>query len=49
MHMNSSCADAASGWLCRALSFAARLNEKGAGGRIEHFELSYGDGGIMIA
>ena|SRR5438105_1286981 len=36
-------------WLCRAFGFEVRLKVVGDGGRIEHSELTYGDGLIMVA
>ena len=42
-------AAAAIKWLCKAFNFQVRLQVEGAGGRIEHCELSYGEGVIMIA
>jgi uncharacterized glyoxalase superfamily protein PhnB len=43
--------DAASAidWLCRAFDFEVRLKVEGAGGRIEHSELVYGEGLVMVA
>ena len=38
---------AAIDWLCRAFGFEVRLKVVGDGGRIEHSELTYGDGLIM--
>jgi uncharacterized glyoxalase superfamily protein PhnB len=35
-------------WLCDALDFELRLKVEGEGGRIEHSELTYGDGVIMV-
>ncbi|MEY2935091.1 MAG: hypothetical protein RL033_5840 [Pseudomonadota bacterium] len=35
-------------WLCRAFGFEVRLKVEGEGGRLEHAELVYGDGLIMI-
>src|SRR3954451_18236653 len=35
-------------WLCRAFGFEVRLKIEGDGGRIEHSELVYGDGLIMV-
>jgi uncharacterized glyoxalase superfamily protein PhnB len=35
-------------WLCRAFGFEVRLKVEGEGGRVEHAELVYGDGLIMI-
>lgn len=42
-------AAAAIDWLCKAFKFQVRLRVDGDGGRIEHCELTYGDGVIMIA
>src|SRR5437763_11758334 len=36
-------------WLCRAFGFEVRLKVEGDGGRIEHSELTYGDGLVMVA
>jgi uncharacterized glyoxalase superfamily protein PhnB len=36
-------------WLCRAFGFEVRLKVEGEGGRIEHSELTYGEGLIMVA
>jgi uncharacterized glyoxalase superfamily protein PhnB len=36
-------------WLCRAFGFEVRLKVEGDGGRIEHCELVFGDGLIMLA
>ena len=36
-------------WLCRAFGFEVRLKVEGDGGRIEHSELVFGDGVIMVA
>lgn len=41
-------AAAAIDWLCRAFGFEVRLRIEGEGGRIEHSELSYGEGLIMV-
>lgn len=41
-------AAAAIDWLCRAFGFEVRLRVEGEGGRIEHSELVYGDGLIMV-
>ncbi len=41
-------APAAIDWLGRAFGFEVRLRVDGEGGRIEHAELQYGDGLIMI-
>jgi uncharacterized glyoxalase superfamily protein PhnB len=35
-------------WLCEAFGFEVRLKIEGEGGRIEHSELTYGDGLIMV-
>lgn len=35
-------------WLCEAFGFRVRLRIEGEGGRIEHSELTYGDGLVMI-
>ena len=35
-------------WLCRAFGFEIRLKVEGEDGRIEHSELSYGEGLIMV-
>ena len=35
-------------WLCRAFGFEVRLKVEGEGGRIEHSELEYGEGLIMV-
>ena len=35
-------------WLCAAFDFEVRLLIEGEGGRIEHSELTYGDGLIMV-
>lgn len=40
---------AAIDWLCRAFGFEVRLKVEGEGGRIEHSELHYGDGLIMVS
>jgi len=42
-------AAAAIDWLCNAFGFEVRIKVEGDAGRIEHCELSYGDGVIMIA
>jgi uncharacterized glyoxalase superfamily protein PhnB len=39
---------AAIDWLCRAFGFSVRLLVEGEGGRIEHSELDFGDGLIMV-
>jgi uncharacterized glyoxalase superfamily protein PhnB len=36
-------------WLCEAFGFEIRLKIQGEGGRIEHSELTYGEGVIMVA
>jgi uncharacterized glyoxalase superfamily protein PhnB len=35
-------------WLCNAFAFDLRLKIEGEGGRIEHSELTYGEGLIMV-
>ena len=35
-------------WLCRAFGFEVRLKVEGPGGRIEHSELTFGEGLIMV-
>lgn len=35
-------------WLCRAFGFEVRLKIEGEGGRIEHSELTYGEGVVMV-
>jgi len=35
-------------WLCQAYGFGLRLKVEGDGGRIEHSELTYGDGVVMV-
>ncbi len=42
--------DAASAidWLCKAFGFEVRLKVEGEGGRIEHSELVFGEGLIMV-
>jgi uncharacterized glyoxalase superfamily protein PhnB len=42
-------AAAAIDWLCSAFGFEVRLKVEGENGRIEHCELSLGDGLIMLA
>jgi uncharacterized glyoxalase superfamily protein PhnB len=42
-------AAAAIDWLCDAFGFQIRLKVEGENGRIEHCELEYGDGLLMIA
>jgi uncharacterized glyoxalase superfamily protein PhnB len=39
---------AAIDWLCRTFGFELRLKVEGEGGRIEHSELTFGDGLIMV-
>jgi uncharacterized glyoxalase superfamily protein PhnB len=39
---------AAIDWLCRTFGFEVRLKVEGEGGRIEHCELEFGDGLIMV-
>src|SRR5580704_10311232 len=41
-------APAAIDFLCRAFGFEVRLKIEGEGGRIEHSELVYGEGLIMV-
>jgi uncharacterized glyoxalase superfamily protein PhnB len=41
-------AAAAIDWLCRAFGFEVRLKVEGDKGRIEHSELAFGDGLIMV-
>lgn len=36
-------------WLCEAFGFEVRLKVEGEGGRIEHSELEFGDGLIMVS
>jgi uncharacterized glyoxalase superfamily protein PhnB len=36
-------------WLCTAFGFEVRLKVEGADGRIEHSELEFGEGLIMVA
>lgn len=36
-------------WLCDAFGFELRLKVEGENGRIEHSELTFGDGLIMVA
>jgi uncharacterized glyoxalase superfamily protein PhnB len=36
-------------WLCEAFGFEVRLKVEGDNGRIEHSELTYGEGLIMVA
>jgi uncharacterized glyoxalase superfamily protein PhnB len=42
-------AAAAIDWLCDAFGFQVRLKIEGDGGRIEHSELTYGEGLIMVS
>lgn len=35
-------------WLCTAFGFEVQIRVEGEGGRIEHSELTYGDGLIMV-
>lgn len=44
------CQDAAAtiDWLCKAFGFEIRLRIEGEGGRIEHSELTYGSGLVMV-
>jgi uncharacterized glyoxalase superfamily protein PhnB len=35
-------------WLCRVFGFEVRLKVEGEGGRIEHSELVFGDGLVMV-
>lgn len=41
-------ANAAIDWLCTAFGFSVRLKVDGEGGRVEHSELEYGEGLIMV-
>ena len=41
-------ARAAIDWLCQAFGFAVRLKVEGEGGRVEHSELTYGEGLVMV-
>lgn len=41
-------AGAAIDWLCDAFGFEVRLRIEGEGGRIEHSELTYGEGLVMV-
>jgi len=41
-------AGAAIDWLCSAFGFEVRLRIEGEGGRIEHSELTFGEGLIMV-
>lgn len=36
-------------WICKAFGFEVRLKVEGEGGRIEHSELTYREGVIMVA
>ena len=36
-------------WLCRAFGFEVRLKVEGEDGRIEHSELTFGDGLVMVS
>jgi uncharacterized glyoxalase superfamily protein PhnB len=42
-------ASAAIDWLCKAFDFEVQLRIEGEGGRIEHSELRYGDGLVMVS
>jgi uncharacterized glyoxalase superfamily protein PhnB len=42
-------AAAAIDWLCAAFGFELRLKVEGENGRIEHSELTYGEGVVMVA
>jgi uncharacterized glyoxalase superfamily protein PhnB len=42
-------AAAAIDWLCRAFGFEVRLKIEGDNGRIEHSELAYGEGIMMVS
>jgi uncharacterized glyoxalase superfamily protein PhnB len=42
-------AAAAIDWLCAAFGFEVRLKVEGENGRIEHSELTYGEGVVMVA
>ena len=42
-------AAAAIDWLCEAFDFEVRLRIEGEGGRIEHSELAYGEGLVMVS
>lgn len=35
-------------WLCAAFGFSVRMRVEGEGGRIEHSELTYGDGVVCV-
>lgn len=41
-------ANAAIDWLCTAYGFEVRLKVEGDNGRVEHSELVYGDGVVMV-
>jgi len=41
-------ANVAIDWLCKAFGFEVRLKVEGEGGRVEHSELVFGDGLIMV-
>lgn len=41
-------AAAAIDWLCHAFGFEVRVKIEGEGGRIEHSELMYGEGMVMV-
>lgn len=41
-------ANAAIDWLCRAFGFEVRMKVEGEGGRVEHSELVFGDGLVMV-
>ena len=40
---------AAIDWLCRAFGFEVRLLVEGEGGSVEHSELTFGDGLVMVS
>jgi len=42
-------AAAAIDWLCEAFGFEVRLRIEGEGGRIEHSELTYGEGLVFVS
>lgn len=42
-------AAAAIDWLCDVFGFGIRIKVEGEGGRIEHSELTYGEGVVMVA
>lgn len=42
-------ASAAIDWLGRAFGFTVRLRVEGEGGRVEHCEMEYGDGLLMVS